>query len=131
MEIEGAITFSVNSEYATIGIRDVKACSTLLRITLTPEQLSQMLSRLAHTSCEKTELFNLDKAGKVHENKKVKIEKPKKMYASPPKKYEEIYEYVEKQIDPGWTMDRYLSSQDSFVYLEGKYYVNVIIRRWT
>ena len=131
MEIEGAITFSVNSEYATIGIRDVKACSTLLRITLTPEQLSQMLSRLAHTSCEKTELFNLDKAGKVHENKKVKIELPEKMYTSSPRDYDEINEYVKKQIDPGWTMDRYLRSQSSFVCSKGKYYVNVIIRRWT
>lgn len=59
---DGRITFLVNQKETTIKIRDHDAGVIFAEITLTPEQLSMVLSRLESTPC-KIEVSRLDKVG--------------------------------------------------------------------
>ena len=52
MKIKGQITILINREYTEIQIRDKNSCLEIAKITLTPEQLSAALGRMAHIECE-------------------------------------------------------------------------------
>ena len=62
------ITFLVNSDYTDIEIIDSKSNTTFVKIKLTQEQLSKILSRQGYVDCS-CEVSNLDRVGKTHECK--------------------------------------------------------------
>jgi hypothetical protein len=81
MKIEGRITILINRDYTSIEIEDDNANVRFVRIQLTPEQLSAILSKQAYVPCE-LDVSGLDKVGKKHENKSFSFEVPKDMDSS-------------------------------------------------
>jgi hypothetical protein len=128
---EGRITILVSEEGTTIEIKDNKASITFCKVTLTPKQLSQALSRLSKTKCE-IEVFGLDKIGKTHENETFQFEIPKELRSST--KLKELTELCVKSLDEldmsEWKPDRYFASQNTFMEKDGKTYATAVIRRW-
>ena len=131
MKIENAsITLLVGQEETTIEIRDNSACVTFCKVTLTPEQLSSALSRLALTKCS-ADVFGLDRIGKRHENSRFKFEIPYDLRFT--KNYERIRKIGQDILDmngEGWVLDKYFESQDSFINDGEKLFANGVIRRW-
>lgn len=132
MKIEdGRITILVSEEGTTIEIKDNKASTTFCKVTLTPKQFSQALSRLSQTKCE-VEVFGLDKIGKKHENETFIFEIPKELRSST--KSKELTELCIKSLNEHdmaeWKPDGYFASQNTFSEKEGKTYANAVIRRW-
>lgn len=132
MKIEqGRITMLVSEERTVIEIKDNKASTTFCKVTLTPKQLSQALSRLSQTECE-VEVFGLDKIGKTHESKNFQFEIPKELISS--SKLKELTELCVKSLNKlgmsEWKPDLYFASKNSFIEKEGKTYANTVIRRW-
>lgn len=126
MKINGKITFLVGQEQTTIELIDDNASTTFAKITLTPEQLSSALSRIAYTECD-IEVFGLDKLGKRMEHKKFDFEIPKDIDKKELVKLSQ--ELIDKENE-GWISDGYFSSQDSFFQKDGKNYARCMVRRW-
>ena len=132
MKIEASLTILVSSDVTRLEVRDNNANTTFPRIELTPEQLSQCLSRLANVKCD-AEVNGLDKIGTNHENKSFDFEIPESLRSS--SKAKELYEIAVSKLNESgkseWTPDKYFASQDSFFYKDGKPFARCIIRRWT
>lgn len=127
MKLEGRISMLVNREETTIKIKDDKANVTLAVVSLTPEQLSMILSRQVDVECE-IEVGNLSKIGKKHENKTFEFEIPSLIRG---RKFDsELQEIAQSQLSDGWVADGYFGSQNSFFTKDGKQYARCTIRRW-
>lgn len=128
---DGRITILVSEEGATIHIRDSKSSTTFCKVTLTPVQLSQALSRLSETKCE-VEVFGLYKIGKTHENENFIFEIPNELRSST--KSKELTELCIKSLKEldmeEWKPDAYFASQNTFSEKDGKTYARAVIRRW-
>jgi hypothetical protein len=124
-----SITLLVSQDKTTIELYDGEARITFLEITLTPEQLSQALSRLAHTKCE-IELNGLEKVGKKQEHKDLVF--PFEEDAHDWKdRVSAARQEAEKHVEPGWIVDGYFGSRDSFFRAkDGKQYAKTTQRRW-
>lgn len=77
MKLKGEITLLVGQDYTTIRIQDDASLQTICEVTLTPEQLSQALSRLARTPCE-VEVYPkaFDRLGLTMETSRLEFEIP-------------------------------------------------------
>jgi|JI6StandDraft_1071083.scaffolds.fasta_scaffold27640_4 hypothetical protein len=132
MKLENAkITFLVSTEGTTIELRDSTAGVCFAKVTLTPEQLSSMLSRLSNTECE-CEVFGLDKVGKTQERKDFVFEIEETMRSSEKSKYL-FAKATDVLISSGmedWKSDSYFGSKDSFFSKDGNHYARTTIRRW-
>jgi hypothetical protein len=128
MELKnGRITMLISGNETTIELKDADSSITFCKITLTPEQLSEALSRLYYTHCN-IEIYGLDKLGKTHENKRFTFELPKDYDKVKLSEYCNTAMIREGLSD--WTSDDYYKSQDSFYRKDGKEYARVTIRRW-
>jgi len=129
-EINGQISFLPSHDGCNIEIHDKDAAITFVRIQLNQEQLCQMMSRLAHTHCQKTIIYGIDKVGKKHECKKYDFELPDDY-----NKYKDKNKSILKKLGidncpKGWKPDLGFNSQDSFFKKDGKSFARMIIRRW-
>lgn len=127
MKIEGGFSMLINREETTIEIRDKNASITFIRVKLTPEQLSAVLSRQMSVECE-VDVYALDKIGKVHENKTMEFEIPESLASS--KHANDLQKLAQSELSDGWIAESYFGSQGSFFKKEGKQYARVTIRRW-
>ncbi len=127
MKLEGRISMLVNREETTIKIKDDKANVTLAVVSLTPEQLSMILSRQVDVECE-IEVGNLSKIGKTHECKSFEFEIPSEIRGR--KSDSELQEIAQSQLSDGWVADGYFGSQNSFFAKDGKQYARCTIRHW-
>lgn len=132
MNIKANLTILIGGDETTIEVRDDNANICFLIIKLTPVQLSQCLSRLAHVKCD-AEVTGLDKIGTKHENKSFEFEIPESLRSS--SKAKELYEIAVSKLNENgksdWTPDKHFASQDSFGFKDGKPFARCVIRRWT
>ncbi|QGH72887.1 MAG: hypothetical protein [Podoviridae sp. ctrTa16] len=127
-EIKPSLTFLVNREHTTIEIKDDSSRALFFRGQLTPQELSEALSRMCATKF-KGEVMNLCKVGKTHECKRFSFCISRELYSS--RNEEEIYKAALSVVPDGWTPDMYFNSQDSFfIDNDGKHYARTTIRRY-
>ena len=128
MKIKGKISILINRDYTTIEIEDDTANARFLTIKLTPEQLSEALSRTMCVDCE-VEVRGLEKVGKTHENKTFEFEIPKELASS--KHSKKLQEISQSLLTDGWVSEGYFSSQNSFFIRDDKQMARCTIRRWS
>lgn len=121
------ISILIGSESTTIEIKDFTSSITFVKVTLSPEQLSQALSRLSYTSCE-CEVRDLALIGKRMEHKKHQFEIPNDLPYS--LRSEVLPQLIKETLPEGWQSDDYFNSQDTFFKKDGKEYAQTTIRRW-
>ncbi len=132
MKIKGKISILIGSDRTTIKLFDEDAYVTFASVTLTPEQLSEALSRLANTECE-LELKGLDKLGKKMEHKQFVFEVPGQQSSWQLRNFEELTGVAQSILDnenEGWICEGYFGARDSFFEKDGKKYARCIVRRW-
>ena len=129
MKLKNAsISIFINKDHTNIELHDENAAVTFIRIELTPEQLSQALSRQSHTKCE-METCDLSVVGKKMEHKTIEFEIPMDCgYGEDRRKI--AMEYAQKVCPEGWHSEDYFGSQNSFFFKDGKNYARCTIRRW-
>ena len=128
MKLKGRISILINRDETTIEIKDESANVRFVKVKLTPEQLSAALSRQISIECE-LEVKELEKVGKVHENKTFEFEIPETL---PTRGNQlELQKIAQSQLSDGWIADAYFGSQNSFFKKDGKQYARVTIRRWS
>jgi len=128
MKLKGKISILINREHTTIEIEDENANARFLTIKLTPEQLSEALSRTMCVNCE-IEVRGLEKVGKTHENKSFEFEIPKELASS--KHSDNLQEISQSLLTDGWISEGYFSSQNSFFIRDDKQMARCTIRRWS
>lgn len=131
--VDPKISIFINKNGTEITLTDTMSSIEIVRILLTPEQLSSALSRISHSPCE-AEVVLSDKIGKRMENKNFKFEIPESLYKSrdEDKLIDSCYHALLENGMLDWVSDNYYNKQDSFIKstLDGYYYANVVIRRW-
>lgn len=128
MKLKGKISILINREHTTIEIEDDNANAMFLTIKLTPEQLSEALSRTMCVDCE-IEVKGLEKVGKTHENKTFEFEIPKELASS--RNEIKLQELAQNLLTDGWLAEGYFSSQNSFFMKDNKQMARCTIRRWS
>lgn len=128
MILDGSITMLAAEDGVRIELRDNASSSLFAVVKLSPTQFCQAMSRLAHTPCEKMEVFDLEKLGKTLEYKPFEFEMPIVDFNTDRKK--EADELVRKLCPKGWTPDLYFNSQSSFFRRDEKSFARTTIRRW-
>jgi hypothetical protein len=124
------IDFLVGRDETTITLRDGTSRMAICEIKLTPEQLSEALSRVSHTQCEATVYEkNADKWDKELLVDKLTFEIPEYPHKQPYKE-DLLHEIALRNCPEGWTPDKYYGSQSSFFKKDGKNYACVTIRKW-
>jgi hypothetical protein len=122
------ISLFINRDYTEIEIEDADS-GALIKIKLTPEQLSSALSRLAYTPCESMEIIGIERFGKKMEYKDFTFEMPEKVEWV--KLKETAIKLADENCPEGWTADHSFSSQNSFFKAkDGKNMAGTYIRRW-
>lgn len=121
---ESAITILINRDRTTIELHDKSSGQVFAVVTLTPDQLSQALSRTSYTDCH-TIVANLDTLNKKMENIRYEFEIPDRRLGKG-----ELTKLCSKSMPVGWISDDLYESQDSFFTRDGKQYARVTIRRW-
>jgi hypothetical protein len=130
MKIEGNLTFLVSENITRIEIGDANAAIKFIRINITPEQLSALLSRQANVPCE-IEVVDLERVGKKHTNKTFAFEIPSNLAWST--KAKELRELAQKKLNEegeGWVTTDTFSSQGTFFKVDNKQYARCTIRKW-
>lgn len=133
MKLEGNISILISPDKTTIQIQDTGSRIQFIEITLTPEQLSAVLSRQAYVNCQ-LEVKGLEKVGTVQETMTFEFEMI------------ETYDYKNRStiahnyclaemnakglLTEGWEADKSYSSQGSFFKKEDKQYARTTLRRW-
>lgn len=130
MKLDGKITLLVGSDYTTITIQDALSSLVICEVTLTPEQLSSALSRLANTDCS-IEVFpaNAQKWGKKMEVSTLEFELPEHLINSK-RDSPLLKEHAQSVAPDGWKIDGYFGSQGSFFKKDGTEYARCNMRRW-
>lgn len=130
MKITNArITILVGSDKTTIELIDMDANITFVKVELTPKQLSEALSRIAHTECD-INVFGLDNIGKTMVNKRHEFEIPTGIRFGNADFKETLSELIKETLPDGWISDNYFNSQDTFFKRDGKEYAQTTIRQW-
>lgn len=127
MKLKGKISILINREETTIEIKCEKSNSTFLKVHLTPEQLSESLSRCYCVDCE-FEIGHLDRIGKTHQFEKFEFELPKELKSKGTSK--ELKEFSQSLLTDGWISDGFFSSKDSFFTKDGKDMARTLKRRY-
>ena len=128
MKIQGEITFLINRESTEIEIRDADACTLILTISMTPDQLSSALSRLGNTECNLEVNTNcFDRIGKKHEHGTHEF---KLGYHKRGIKDDDIKKEAIKTCPKGWIPDLYFGGQNSFFSKGDEHWARCTIRRY-
>ena len=128
LKLKGKISILINRKHTTIEIEDNNANVRFLTIKLTPEQLSEALSRMMYVDWE-IEVRGLEKVGKTHENKIFEFEIPKELASS--NNEIKLQEIAQNLLTDNWIADGYFSSQNSFFIKENKQMARCTIRKWS
>lgn len=123
MIIAGKLTFLINYDQTTIEIHDESAVMKLLSITLTPDQLSAILSRRGHVPVQIDFTNHLERIGKTHEHDRIEF-----AINSRDKKY--LFDRAKKFCPDGWEVSDTFSSQSTFFERDGQDMARCTIRRW-
>ncbi len=125
---DAALDFMINAKETTIRLYDHVSNQTVVEITLTPEGLSQAMSRLSMTKCKAiVNEYSFSKLNKKMENKYLEFEINKDLRRGDE---QELHALAQSNCPDGWTPDKYYGSQNSFFTKEGKTYARAVIRRW-
>jgi hypothetical protein len=128
MKIKDArITILCNHDHVTIEVEDRDANTEFVKITMTPKQWCEALSRAALTKC-KAEVCGLDRIGKKHENRP--LEAPMPDGVGRDERKDIAADAIAKVLPDGWVSDDYFGSQGSFFIRDGKPWCRTTIRRW-
>lgn len=127
------IDILVNRDGTEINLYDADASVCFARISLTPEQFQQALSRLGYVPCE-VDVANFEKVGKRMEYKTFEFEIPEanaNRYADKKDSCRILCEKALKESEfSDWASDNCFSSRNSFFYKDGKPWARTTIRRW-
>lgn len=129
INVTGRVTFLINQDYTVIEINDDTSGALVASLKLSPQQLSQALSRLVDTRCN-LEIYTgaADKWGKTHEVQEFVFELPDDTPISDRK---EIAKKIAKDTcSQGWKPDLEFSYQNSFFTKNKKDFARTIMRRW-
>ena len=124
---DARISILIGSESTTIELIDNTSSITFASVTLTPEQLSNALSRVTYTPCQ-IDVKGLDKLNKKMVNKYHEFEIPKDIPYSDKNKI--LSDIIKDTLPDGWISDNYFSSQNTFFKKDGKDYARTTIRQW-
>jgi len=128
MRIENSkITLRIDSDQTVIEIFDSDASTTIAKAILTPQQLSQVLSRLAYVDCE-CMVGDFSRIGKKMENQTFEFE-----ITGSKSSIDLNNDCIDALFREGmsdWIPDNYYQSQNSFFNKDDKQYARVTIRRW-
>lgn len=127
MKLKGKLTILINSDYTRIEIEDANASTTFLKIDLTPEQLSECLSRTAMVDVE-LQVQGTERIGKKHEHQSFEFKIPEHLVGYGKK--DEVIKHAKTLIPKGWQADNYMGSQNSFFTKDRESWGRIIIRRW-
>lgn len=127
MKLKGKISILINRDSTTIEIEDDVANTVFCKVTLTPKQLSDALSRLSSVDCEIVAV-NLDRVGKKHEHMTYEFEIPENLANSTKEK--ELQELAQSQLSDGWIASDYFASRNTFFKKDGKQFARVTCRRY-
>lgn len=129
---DARITMLINPDYTEITIEDTGANISIVKVKLTPIQLSAILSRQGYVECECV-VGDLSKVGTIMENQSFEFEYNKA----------DGYKAIDNKalaaacdkalIENGlteWISDNYYGSQNSFFQKDGKSFARTTIRRW-
>ena len=123
-----SISILIHSDHTTIEIMDENARVRFVEIELTPQQLSQALSRLSRTNCS-VEVHGLDRIGKKMIHKSIEFECGE-LYHHDRKDEQKLIALCKAACPEGWTPDNYFGSQNSFFTKDGKRFARCTIRQW-
>jgi len=130
MKLEDArISILIDREKTRIELHDMSASIMFLEITLTAEQLSSALSRLAYTECE-IEINGFDKIGKSMELSTLEFELPESIDRYKKDAADKIKDLAIQNCPVDWKPDLSFNSQNSFFSKDGKQYARTFMRRW-
>lgn len=130
MKLEkGKISFLVSNGETTIEITDASASVNFVKVTLTNEQLAQMLSRLMYTECE-VEVFGLERVGMYHQNTDFVFDVPEGTNSSSKGLPEMCRAAMDAAGLQEWVADNYYQGQHSFFTVQGQRKARITIRRW-
>lgn len=124
---DGRITFLVGHDSTTIELIDNEANTTFARVTLTPGQLSQALSRLAYTECE-IDIRGLKKVGKKRISERLEFPLTGHDYGKDRK--EKAIAEAKRLCPVGWTPSLHFGSQTSFFNKGGEAWARTTILKW-
>lgn len=130
--MKGKITILINRDSTTIELADEKSGVRFVEITLTPEQLSESLSRMSMTDCEFI-TRGLDVIGKQHENKTFEFKIPDTLNSNRYRNKSadsQLADYADTLLSDGWKAEGYFGSQNSFFNKDGENWARCTIRRY-
>lgn len=127
MNIKTQVTFLINPKTSILELRDEKASTTFVKISITPKQLAKILSRNARVSVD-AEINHLELVGRKHYSEKIVFEIPEWLYNG--RDEEDLWKAAQSGLSYGWVADRYFGSKDSFFQEDGKFFARVTKRRW-
>lgn len=130
MKLKGKITFLINRESTAIEIRDEKSGCIIVKVELTPDQLSSALSRLVYTDCllDVSE-GSFEKIGKQHECKNHEFKLPDNLKGYDTN-MDKLHTEAKRTCPKGWAPENYFRSQNSFFNKDGERWARCTIRRW-
>lgn len=129
METKVKLTFLVGNDQTSVYVEDSLSGIRFLEMSLTPIELSKILSRQACVEVDAV-VKRLDIVGKKHENKRFVFEITKELYYYSNRDNEKLKELADSLLTDGWMSDCYFNSQDSFYEKDGKFYARTTIRRY-
>lgn len=131
MKVDNAkVTILINQDYTTIKIVDGDASTVITEVTLSPQQLSSVLSRLSSVECMECTTGDLSRIGKQMEHRKFIFEQPWAFRRSQTDLECACNEALFKEGLHEWVSDHWYQSQDTFFTKDDVNYVRVTIRRW-
>lgn len=127
-KLKGKITILVGRERTTIEIRDDLSSENIVEVELTPEQLSEALSRMMYTECTiNSTCQHPERIGKKMITKRitVRLHESVNTYTQ-----ERLRVIADKNCPEDYVPDYYFNSQNTFTYEGDKLYLNYTVRTW-
>ena len=125
-----AITLLCGDDCVRLELHDDNANITFIRLEIDHKEFVQALGRLSHSRVRKASVYGLNLVGKKHLCKRFEVclgDADKIVFSE---RNQLALDAFKKECPEGWEFDRYLGSQDSFVYRNDKMYASTIIRKW-
>lgn len=122
MEISGKLSISVGYEKTTLSIKDDNSKIQFLQCIIDNNEFLNAIGSKGLVECY-CKLINTDVVGK-------KLVIDSMIFVVPKQDRELAIEIAKERCPQGWIPDEYFSSQDSFMYKDGKIFAKTTIRKW-
>jgi len=130
-KLEGNISISKPICYGVsrmnIEIQDENSDIKFLELSLSLEDFTRAITGQACIPIE-FEIRGLDNVGKIKEQKELVFEMPKSNYGE--QRIIDALKYASLAAEPGWSVNNYFSSQNSFFQKDDKYYARTTQYRY-